>query len=145
MRLYLAQSVDKEIFIMAEAKIPTPGVPLSVHRFAFFLSCCVVLLLMAGALVTSNDAGLAVPDWPLSYGSLTPPWVGGIRYEHGHRMVATAVGILTIILAVMLWRREPRRWVRNLGFGAIGLIVAQGVLGGITVLYLLPPIVSTAH
>ncbi len=116
-----------------------------VHRFAVATAFCTVLLLMAGALVTSNDAGLAVPDWPLSYGSLTPPWVGGIRYEHGHRLVATAVGILTIILALLLWRRESRRWVRNLGFGAIGLVVAQGVLGGITVLYLLPPIVSTAH
>src|ERR1700734_706342 len=130
---------------MAEAKSSTPGVPLSVHRFAFFLSGCVVLLLMAGALVTSNDAGLAVPDWPLSYGSLMPPMVGGIFYEHGHRMIATAVGILTIILAVMLARSEPRRWVRNLGWTALGLVIAQGVLGGLTVKFLLPPPISTAH
>jgi cytochrome c oxidase assembly protein subunit 15 len=123
----------------------TPGAPLSVHRFAFFLSCCTVLLLMAGALVTSNDAGLAVPDWPLSYGSLLPPMVGGIFYEHGHRMIATVVGILTIILAVLLARTESRRWVRNLGWTALGLVIAQGILGGLTVKYLLPPPISTAH
>jgi len=123
----------------------TAQVPQSVHRFALFLSGCIVLLLIAGALVTSNDAGLAVPDWPLSYGSLLPPMVGGIFYEHGHRMIATAVGILTIILAVMLARSEPRRWVRNLGWTALGLVIAQGILGGLTVKYLLPPPISTAH
>lgn len=130
---------------MAEAKSSTQGVPLSVHRFAFFLSGCVVLLLMAGALVTSNDAGLAVPDWPLSYGSLMPPMVGGIFYEHGHRLIATAVGILTIVLAILLARSEPRRWVRNLGWTALGLVIAQGILGGLTVKFLLPPPISTAH
>src|SRR5271170_7737748 len=93
-----------------------------VHRFAIFTACCTVLLLTAGALVTSNDAGLAVPDWPLSYGSLLPPMVGGIRFEHGHRMVATLVGILTIVLAAWLWRVETRRWVRRLGLAALGLI-----------------------
>src|SRR6202789_484044 len=145
MRLHRAESVDKEIFIMAEAKSSTPGVPLSVHRFAFFLSGCVVLLLMAGALVTSNEAGLAVPVSPLSYGSLMPPMVGGIFYEHGHRMIATAVGILTIVLAILLARSEPRRWVRNLGWTALGLVIAQGILGGLTVKFLLPPPISTAH
>jgi heme a synthase len=123
----------------------TSPVPQSVHRFAFFLSGSTVLLLMAGALVTSNDAGLAVPDWPLSYGSLLPPMVGGIFYEHGHRMIATAVGILTIILGILLARSEPRRWVRNLGWTALGLVIAQGILGGLTVKYLLPPPISTAH
>ena len=78
------------------------------HQFAIFTACWTLFLLVAGALVTSNDAGLAVPDWPLSYGSLTPPMVGGIFYEHGHRMVATVAGILTIILAVWISRREPR-------------------------------------
>src|SRR5271167_4321427 len=97
---------------MAEAKTPTSSVPASVHRFAFFLSCWLVLLLMAGALVTSNDAGLSVPDWPLSYGSLFPPMVGGILYEHGHRMIATLVGMLTIVMAIWLWRRDPRAWMR---------------------------------
>src|SRR5271170_6630504 len=145
MRIYHAESVDKEIFIMAEARSSTPGVPLSIHRFAFLLSCCVVLLLMAGALVTSNDAGLAVPDWPLSYGSLLPPMVGGIFYEHGHRLIATAVGLLTIVLAILPARSEPRRWVRNLGWTALALVIAQGILGGLTVKFLLPPPISTAH
>ena len=117
----------------------------NLHRFAVFTACCTFLLVIAGALVTSNDAGLAVPDWPLSYGSLLPPMVGGIMYEHGHRMIATLVGILTIILAVWTWRKESRPWVRNLAWAALGLVVAQGVLGGITVKFLLPPPVSSAH
>jgi heme a synthase len=120
-------------------------VPRGVHQFALALAGCIVLLLVAGALVTSNDAGLAVPDWPLSYGSLMPPMVGGIFYEHGHRMIATAVGILTIILAVLLATKEPRAWVRRLGWTALGLVIAQGALGGLTVLYRLPPPISTAH
>src|SRR6202041_3702015 len=100
---------------------------------------------MAGALVTSHDAGLAVPDWPLSYGTLFPPMVGGLFYEHGHRMIATVVGILTIVLAILLAKSEPRRWVRNLGWTALGLVIAQGIVGGLTVKYLLPPPISTAH
>lgn len=86
-----------------------------------------------------------MPDWPLSYGMLMPPMVGGIFYEHGHRMVATFVGLLTTVLAVWLWRREPRKWVRRLGLVALGMVITQGVLGGITVLYLLPTPVSVSH
>src|SRR5439155_6472877 len=78
-------------------------------------------------------------------GRLMPPMVGGIFYEHGHRMVATTVGLLTVILAVWLGRREPRAWVRRLGYGALAAVVAQGVLGGLTVLLLLPTSVSRAH
>lgn len=107
----------------------------SVHRFAVFTGCCTFLLLIAGALVTSNDAGLSVPDWPLSYGSLLPPMVGGIFYEHGHRMIAASVGLLSIVLAVWLWRVETRRWVRWLGVAALGAVIAQGILGGLTVLF----------
>lgn len=125
--------------------IPEKRVPQSVHRFALATAGCIVLLLVAGALVTSNDAGLAVPDWPLSYGSLMPPMVGGIFYEHGHRMIATGVGVLTIILAVLLAIKEPRAWVRKLGWTALALVIAQGALGGLTVLYRLPPPISTAH
>ncbi len=117
----------------------------NVHRFALFLSCCTFFLLIAGALVTSNDAGLSVPDWPLSYGSLTPPMVGGIFYEHGHRMIAATVGLLSIVLAVWLWRAEQRPWVRWLGAAAVGAVIAQGILGGLTVLFFLPPAVSSAH
>ncbi len=104
------------------------------HRYALFVAVCTFVLLIAGALVTSNDAALSVPDWPLSYGTLTPPMVGGIVYEHTHRVIAAVVGVLTIGLAVLLWAKEERRWVRWLGVAAIGAVIAQGLLGGLTVL-----------
>src|SRR5205823_13343092 len=105
------------------------------------------LLLLAGGLVTSNDAGLAVPDWPTSFGSLyrIPPMVGGVKFEHSHRMLAEFVGLLTIIVAVWTARVERRKWMRVLGWVALSTVIAQGILGGITVKFLLPPWVSTAH
>ena len=115
------------------------------HRFAALTAACTWILIWAGGLVTSTESGLAVPDWPLSYGRLMPPMVGGIFYEHGHRMVATFVGLLTTILAVWLWRAEPRRWMRRLGLVALVMVITQGVLGGITVIYLLPTPVSVSH
>lgn len=117
------------------------------HRFAVVLACWTFLLIIAGALVTSNDAGLSVPDWPTSFGSLykIPKLVGGVRFEHTHRMIAQVAGLLTIILAVWTWRSEKRRWMRILGWTALGTVIAQGILGGITVLYYLPPAVSSAH
>jgi cytochrome c oxidase assembly protein subunit 15 len=115
------------------------------HRYAVFTATCTGLLVFAGGLVTSTDSGLSVPDWPLSYGMLMPPMVGNVRFEHGHRMVATFVGMLTIILAVWLQRREDRPVVRRLGWFALLAVVAQGLLGGITVLLLLPTEVSVAH
>lgn len=117
------------------------------HGFAVFTAGVTFLLLIAGALVTSNDAGLAVPDWPTSFGSIykIPPMVGGVKYEHGHRMVAQFVGLLSIVLAAWTWRVDRRAWMRRLGCAALGLVIVQGVLGGITVLYYLPPWVSTAH
>lgn len=118
---------------------------IALHRFAVFTSVSTFLLIIAGGLVTSTDSGLAVPDWPLSYGQLMPPMVGGIFYEHGHRMVATFVGFLSTVLAIWLWRREERKWVRVLGFAALLTVITQGILGGITVLYLLPVWVSTMH
>jgi cytochrome c oxidase assembly protein subunit 15 len=115
------------------------------HRYAVFTASCTFLLLIAGALVTSNDAGLSIPDWPLAYGSLTPPWVGGIRYEFTHRVIATCIGMLTIGLAVWLWRAEKRAWMRWLGMAALGGVIAQGILGGMTVRMFQPPAVSAAH
>ncbi|PYT08226.1 MAG: hypothetical protein DMF49_05865, partial [Acidobacteria bacterium] len=103
------------------------------------------LLIIAGGLVTSTGSGLAVPDWPLSYGGLFPPMVGGIFYEHGHRMVAGVVAVLMTILAIWLMAREQRVWVRRLGLAALAVIIAQAVLGGITVLFMLPTAVSVAH
>jgi cytochrome c oxidase assembly protein subunit 15 len=120
-------------------------VNVGLHRFAVVVACATLLLIVAGGLVTSTESGLSVPDWPLSYGRLMPPMVGGVFYEHGHRMVATTVGMLTVVLAIWLSRREPRAWVRRLGYAALGAVVAQGVLGGMTVLFLLPTAVSVAH
>ena len=108
-----------------------------VHKFALFVVAWTVFLLTAGALVTSNDAALAVPDWPLSYGTLNPPMVGGIFYEHGHRVIAAILGLLIIILAALIWKKDERPWVRYLGLAAIGGVIAQGILGGLTVLQLL--------
>ena len=120
------------------------------HLFAKFVSACTVLLIVAGGLVTSTGSGLAVPDWPTSYGwnMFTFPlrhMVGGIFYEHGHRLIASGVGFLTIVLALWIWKAEPRRWMRVLGFTALAAVCVQGLLGGITVLYFLPTPVSTAH
>src|SRR4029453_11339574 len=120
------------------------------HRFATFVAGCTVLLVLAGSLVTSTESGLSVPDWPTtySYNMFTfPPskWVGGILYEHGHRLIASSVGFLTIVLAAWLWLADSRAWVKKLGLIALGTVILQGVLGGITVLWFLPPAVSTAH
>lgn len=104
-----------------------------------------LLLIFIGSLVTSTGSGLAVPDWPLSYGMLFPPMVGGILYEHGHRMAAAAVGLLVVVQAVVVSWREPRRWVRVLAWLAVAVIVTQGGLGGLTVLLLLPTPVSMSH
>lgn len=118
----------------------------ALHRYAVFTASCTFVLLVAGALVTSNDAGLSIPDWPLAYGSLTPPMVGGIRYEFTHRVIATCVGLLTIGLAAWLWRKaEKRSWMRWLGLAALGGVIAQGILGGMTVRMFQPPLVSAAH
>jgi len=97
--------------------------------------------------VTSNDAGLSVPDWPTSFGSLykIPHLVGGVRFEHTHRVIAQFVGFLSVILAVWTWRADPRRWMKWLGVAALGLVIAQGILGGLTVLFYLPPAISSAH
>jgi cytochrome c oxidase assembly protein subunit 15 len=108
-----------------------------VHRFAVFVVMWTVLLLIAGALVTSNDAALAVPDWPLSYGSLTPPMVGGIFYEHSHRLIAGGLGILAVILAVVIWVKDDRRWLRWFGIIAVLGVVVQAILGGQVVIRLL--------
>jgi cytochrome c oxidase assembly protein subunit 15 len=117
----------------------------NLHRFAIITAVCVFFLLIAGGLVTSTGSGLAVPDWPLSYGKLMPPMVGGIFYEHSHRMVATLVGLLTVILTIWIWRKEQRRWVRVLSLLALLSVVLQGALGGLTVLFLLPTGISVAH
>jgi heme a synthase len=120
------------------------------HRYATLVAWSTLVLIAAGGMVTSTGSGLAVPDWPNTYGWFMfsfplEKMVGGILYEHGHRLIASTVGFLTIILAVWTWQREPRRWVRRLALAALGAVILQGLLGGITVLLYLPAPVSIGH
>src|SRR6476646_4170418 len=115
------------------------------NRFAILVACATFFLIVAGALVTSNDAGLATSDWPLSNGQVFPNMVGNLFWEHGHRMVATTVGLLTIVLMVYTLIKEKRSWVRKLSVVALGGVIAQGLLGGLTVKLMLPLAVSAAH
>jgi cytochrome c oxidase assembly protein subunit 15 len=126
----------------AAALQPTP---VWLRRFAKFVAAGTLFLIFAGAMVTSTGSGLAVPDWPLAYGMFFPPMVAGIFYEHGHRLIAGTVGFLTVIQAIWLQRSEPKRFVRQLGWWSLGAVVAQGLLGGLTVKLLLPHAVSIAH
>jgi cytochrome c oxidase assembly protein subunit 15 len=108
------------------------------HRFAAFTAAATFCLIWVGGLVTSHGVGMAVPDWPTTYGYNMfffpfSKWVGGIFYEHSHRLVASGVGLLTVILAVWLWLKEERRWLRWLGVLALAAVVLQGVLGGLRV------------
>lgn len=115
------------------------------HRFALLTAWCAFALIFIGGLVTSTGSGLAVPDWPLAFGQVFPPMAGGVLYEHGHRLAAGFVGVLTIALTAWVWWREPRPWVRRLAFAGLGTVVLQGLLGGATVLLELPTAVSVSH
>lgn len=115
------------------------------NRFAILVACATFFLIIAGALVTSNDAGLATSDWPLSNGRFLPQMVGNLFWEHGHRMVATTVGLLTLALAVYVRIKEKRLWIWQLTLFAVIAVCVQGVLGGLTVKWMLPLWVSTAH
>src|SRR3954464_14265822 len=108
------------------------------NRFAWFTAVATLLLICSGGMVTSKGYGLAVPDWPTTFGYnmfLFPvsKWIGGILFEHTHRLLASVVGFLTVILAIWLWRGDDRPWVRSLGVIAVGAVILQGVLGGIRV------------
>jgi len=120
---------------------PSPAL----HRFALATSGCTVLLLMAGALVTSNDAADSVPDWPLAYHKIIPPMIGGIRYEFAHRVVAAIAAILTTVLAIWLARSAARTAVKTLGWTAFGLVLAQAGLGALRVLFHHPAVIATIH
>jgi cytochrome c oxidase assembly protein subunit 15 len=120
------------------------------HLFALLVAASTALLIFAGGLVTSTGSGLSVPDWPTTYGwfMLTFPldkMVGGIFYEHSHRLIASLVGLLIVVLAVWLWKAESRHWVQRLGYIAVAAVITQGILGGITVLWFLPDPISIAH
>src|SRR5438132_57387 len=116
-----------------------------IHRLAAATATATFVLLFVGGLVTSTGSGLAVPDWPLSFGQVFPPMVGGVLFEHGHRLAATAVGCLTVVLALWTVVGDARASVRALGLLALLAVVLQGLLGGITVLYKLPLAVSVTH
>ena len=115
------------------------------HRYTVLVAIATVALLGAGGLVTSTGSGLAVPDWPLSFGKVMPPMQGGVLFEHGHRLVAGTVGLLSVGLALWYQRREGRRGVRRAAWVALAAVVFQGILGGLTVLLRLPPLVSVLH
>ena len=117
----------------------------ALRAYSKFLAVMTFLLVFAGSLVTSTGSGLAVPDWPLSYGMLFPPMVGGVLYEHGHRLLAASVGFFTVVMLVWVRFVESRQWVRNLSALALLAVILQGVLGGLTVLFYLPLAISTAH
>lgn len=124
--------------------------PVWLRRFTKVVAASTLFLIFAGAMVTSTGSGLAVPDWPTTYGEnmFTFPyskWVGGIFYEHGHRLVASTVGFLCIIQAIWLQRREPKKFVRTLGWISLAAVIVQGLLGGLTVKLLLPKSVSISH
>jgi heme a synthase len=120
------------------------------HLYAALVAVSTGILIFAGGLVTSTESGLSVPDWPNTYGYFMfffplDKMVGGIRFEHTHRLIASTVGFLILVLAAWLWRSEPRRWVRRLGYIALAAVITQGILGGITVLWYLPDPISIAH
>ena len=119
---------------------------MTAYRLALATTIATFVLLVVGGTVNPTGSSLACPDWPTCYGSFFPEMTGGVEFEHTHRAVATFVGFLTLVLSVVIWRthRHERLLVR-LGFGALGLVILQGVLGGITVLMKLPPAVSMMH
>ena len=114
-------------------------------RYTFLVFCATFCLVVAGGLVTSTGSGLSVPEWPRSYGTLNPPMIGGIRFEHSHRLIAGFVGILTLVMTVWMCVAEKRAWMRMLAVSASVLVIAQAVLGGLTVIYLLPLWISALH
>lgn len=124
--------------------------PRWLRRFTKLVAVSTLFLIFAGAMVTSTGSGLSVPDWPTTYGHnmFTFPfskWVGGIFFEHSHRLIASTVGFLVVIQAIWLQRREPKKFVRRLGWLSLGAVLAQGLLGGLTVIFLLPKAISISH
>lgn len=113
--------------------------------FSYATAMATLILIFIGGLVTSTGSGLSVPDWPLSYGMFFPPMVGGVFYEHGHRMVASGIGLMMVILLIWIMKVEKRRWVKNVAWIGLLMVIFQGLLGGLTVLLKLPTAVSMSH
>jgi len=117
----------------------------AVCRYSLFLVFAALFLVMAGGLVTSHEAGLAVPDWPLSFGKFFPKMEGGVFWEHGHRMIAGTVGVLTAVLFFWVLRTAQNKKTRRLAGLSLALVVVQALFGGATVLLKLPPAISISH
>lgn len=115
------------------------------YYLALFLMMSVYFVVTMGGLVTSHEAGLAVPDWPLSYGQWMPPMIGNIFWEHGHRVIAGLTALLTLLTAVLLQFSKESGWIKRLAWFAVAMVVIQAVLGGVTVLLLLPAMTSILH
>jgi heme a synthase len=125
---------------VAERSTSAPGrlAPRWLNRFVWFTAFATLLLICSGGMVTSKNVGLAVPDWPTTFGYnmfLFPvsKWIGGVFFEHTHRLIASTVGFLTVVLALWLWRDEERQSVRTLGLLAVAGVILQGILGGLRV------------
>ena len=127
-----------------------PSSDIWLRRFSKLIVFSTLFLIFAGALVKSHEVGLSVPDWPTTYGKQMfafplSDMVGGIFYEHGHRIIATIVGFFTMIQAIWLGFSHHPNWLKKLGFFALAMVIIQGLFGGITVLFFLPPLVSIIH
>lgn len=138
---------------MNQGNIQRTRVQKLLHYFSIFVAVMVLLLITVGGLVNSAGASLSVPDWPTTYGEnmfLYPPekWVGGIFYEHGHRLLASFVGFLLLVQFFLIWfwyRPKVQKWLYHLSLAAVLLVIVQGILGGVTVLLQLPTVVSVSH
>ena len=114
-------------------------------RFCLLTTILTWILILAGGLVHSTGSGLACPDWPLCYGSFFPEMKGGILFEHSHRLIAGSVAILTLLTMILVWKKHPERSLRMLSLSAFLLVIFQAILGGLTVIFQLPTLVSSAH
>lgn len=126
------------------------GTSAGLRHFSKFLVLSTLFLILAGSLITTYGAGLSVPDWPNSYGHFMfsfplADMVGGIFYEHGHRLIASTVGFMTVLMAIWVVFKENRKWVKKLSLLALSAVILQGLLGGITVLFFLPTAISVSH